>query len=226
MAKSREKLRALQLRRRGKSIKEIANLLNVSKSSASVWCRNINLTSRQASALKKNMIQAGHLGRMRGAETNRKKKQDVIDYFTESAKKEIQQLSKNEFLIAGLCLYWGEGSKKSKLSFSNSDPHMISFMFEWFQVCMDVKKEEFMPRIFINAIHGPRIKEVLTFWSDLLELPEEQFYKPILLKERPKKIYENHDSYYGVLALGVSQGSRLKYKILALIEAMKNKMPV
>jgi len=46
--------------------------------------------AEKSKTLKTTMVKAGHLGRMRGAETNRKNKQEIIDYFIENAKKDIK----------------------------------------------------------------------------------------------------------------------------------------
>ncbi len=100
---------------------------------------------------------------------------------------------------------------------------MIEFVSRWLTKVLDVRKDEFMPRIFINAVHEPRIETVVSFWSQLLKVPTHQFGKPVLLKDRPKKIYENYDSYYGVLALGVRNSNKLKYRILGLIDAIKDR---
>lgn len=81
-----------------------------------------------------------------------------------------------------------------------------------------------MPRIFINEIHRQRIKKVLNFWSNLLQLPIEQFGNPVLLKMKQRKIYDNHESYYGVLSLKIRKSTKLKYHIRGLIGAMKQNM--
>ena len=124
----------------------------------------------------------------------------------------------------GTALYWGEGSKtdNSKLAFINSDPDMIVFMKRWLKEIAVVSDEDFMPRVFINEIHRARIHKVVGFWAQLLELPMEQFGKPIFLKTKLKKKYDNHDSYFGVLQLGVRKGTSLKYQILGLIDALKD----
>ncbi len=62
----------------------------------------------------------------------------------------------------------------------------------------------------------------MNYWSDLLELPIEQFGNPVLLKMKQKKVYENYDEYYGVLSLKVRKSSDLKYRILGLIDAMRD----
>lgn len=222
MAKFEKRMRARDLRRRGWSIRSIASRLEVSRASASIWCRDLVLTHKQQEHLRVNAIKAGHAGRMKGAQMNHERKQARISFHREAGAKEIISLSPRDALVAGIALYWAEGSRKSRLAFVNSEPEMIVLMSWWFEKIMGVRKNEFMPRIFINDIHRPRIGKVLNFWSDLLRLPRSQFGNPVFLKKRPRKIYENYDSYYGVLSLGVRRSGELKYRVLGLIEALKN----
>lgn len=229
MAKFEKRLRARMFRRKGWSIRAIALRLGVSRSSASVWCRDLHLTKKQNERLFRNTVKAGLVGRIKGAQVNHEKKEARIEFHRQEGEKQIYSLSRRECLIAGTALYWAEGSRKSKLGFTNSEPKMIMFMLYWFEHVMGVEKEDFMPRIFVNAIHKPRIEKILKFWSDLLELPRNQFGNPVFLKRRPRKVYENYDTYYGVLALEVRRSTELKYCILGLIEALKkspNVLPV
>lgn len=222
MAKFEKRLEARKLRRQGWSIRSIATHLDVSRASSSVWCRDLELTAIQRKRLVQNAINAGLQGRLIGAEMNRRKKEERVRFHQEAGKRAFQGITKREFLIAGLSLYWGEGSKKSRLGFVNSDPAMIQFMFRWFQEAMGVKKKDFMPRIFINAIHKPRIAKVLRFWSGLLQLPAQQFGNPVFINRNPRKVYENYDSYYGLLAIHTSKSTELKYRILGLIDGLKD----
>ncbi len=140
----------------------------------------------------------------------------------------LYERSEFEVLPCGLCrrgLYWGEGTKsdRSALAIVNSDPEIILVMKKWFKKVFQLNDEDFMPRIFINDIHRPRIKKVVKYWSSLLQLPESQFGNQVFLKMNQKKIYENYDSYYGILSLKVRRSSRLKYEILGLIDAVKKK---
>lgn len=211
------RLKALALRRDGRSIKAIAEELGVAKSTSSIWCRDLKITSQQ----RKQLMHRKNIGRLQGAATNHRKKLARISYHLEEGKKDIGELSERDLFIAGIALYWAEGTKKSgtKFSVSNSDPKLISFVYKWMKL-LGAKKNDFMPRIFINSIHEARINDVVAFWANLLKLPIEQFGKPVLLRDRPKKVYENHDCYYGVMALHIRRGSELKYKTLGLIEAM------
>lgn len=222
MAKFQKRLEARVLRKQGWSIKAIAAHLTVSKASASIWCRDLQLTQAQRERLLRNAIKAGHKGRMRGALVNRERKEERVRFHQEGGQRTIGEFSQRDLLIAGIALYWAEGTRKSRLGFTNSEPQMIQFMARWFQEVMGVQREDFMPRIFINAIHRPRIDKVLRFWSRLLQLPIRQFGNPVFLKRPPRKVYENYESYHGVLALGVRRSNELKYQILGLIEAMRD----
>lgn len=222
MAKSEERLEARALRRKGWSVGAIAKELGVSKSSASSWCVDIVLTREQRKQLIENSKAGSLKGRFIGVAMNRKKKMVAISVARERGKKEIKRLSQYERMLVGLGLYWGEGVKadKSQLAIVNSDPRLIYFMYKWFRKVFGVKKSEFRPRVFINAIHRPREQKILKFWSALLNIPPGQFGGMIFLNVKNKKVYENYDSYYGVLALRVRKSISLKYRILGLIEAL------
>ena len=224
MAKFDKKQRVFSLRKEGKSLKEISQILDISKSTASIWCQNISLNDKQKKALDFKIKIGSMNGRLKGAATNHRRKEDVIHKLEEQGRKDLGTLSRREFLIAGIALYWAEGSKKSKMGFVNSDPDFILFVKKWLKEIMNIKDGDLMPRIFINESHSFRKQNVLNFWSHLLGLPTEQFGNVILLKHKQKKVYDNQEEYHGVIALGVRNSSSLKYRILGLIKALKATM--
>jgi len=65
MAKSKAKLQARELRQKGKSIKEIAEILKVSPGSVSVWCRDIELTTHQIEVLQERMLDVNYGNRVK-----------------------------------------------------------------------------------------------------------------------------------------------------------------
>ena len=219
MAKSEERIRACALRRSGRSVKEIAKVLGVSSGSVSKWTCDIALTEAQRLRLRERQIAAGHKGRMMGAESNRKKKLGRIAAAETLATSDIKRLSRESLFFIGLGLYWGEGVKvlSSSLAISNSDPRVIQLMVRWFSECFDVEVSRFMPRIFISEVHRDREGILLNFWSRTLGIPISQFKKTVFLN-KGKKVYENHDLYYGVLALRVAKGGDIRYRILAQID--------
>jgi hypothetical protein len=223
MAKSLEKIKARKLRKEGKSINAIADKLAVSKSTVSLWCQDIPLNERQREKLFINMVRGSTRGRAVGTQSNKDRREGRIRYWTEKAQEEIGILTKRDMLIAATALHWGEGSKGRKFAFSNSDPQMILFIYQWLTRYMDIQKKDITVRVLINIVHKPRIEIVLKFWTDLLKLQPEQMYKPTFIRSKNKKIYENHERYYGTVSLRVKKSTDFQYHLLGLVGALKYK---
>ena len=133
MAKSAEKYKAVALRKQGKSIKDIAYALQVSKSSASIWCRDISLTPLQIDRLHSKMVGGNYLGSMRGALANKKKREAKIKQCIMDGKKAMGVLSQRDFLMVGLGLHLGEGGKGRSFQFTNANPAIIKLMIAFLQ---------------------------------------------------------------------------------------------
>lgn len=215
------KKKAIELRRRGWSIKDIAKELQVSPSSTSVWCQQIELSENQKKLLFTKQVAAGNVGRQRGAEVNRLKRHTAVSLAQKEGSAIVGKISKRDLLMLGIGLYWGEGvkSRSSATALVNADPNIIVLGKQWMEKCLGVQPESFSPYLYINESHSHRVAEILRFWIEKLELPSEQFHKPFIVKHKNKKQYDNQDLYYGVLALRVKKGTNLKYRIQGLINA-------
>lgn len=223
MAKFDKKLRAHKLRRQGESIKTIAELLNVAKSTVSIWCRDLELTLPQKKALHRKMVAAGHAGRLAGAATMREQKRVRLANAGLQAKKLLSSLTKRDRFMMGLGLYWGEGVKtdQSTTAFVNADPDSVAFMKEWFSDFFGVTKERFNPYIFIATTHKDREQVIKRFWSKQLSLPVKQFAHVVYLKQGHKKQYNSRTSYHGTLALRIRSSTNIKNIILAALSLLK-----
>ncbi|MCK9378646.1 MAG: hypothetical protein M0P97_00690 [Candidatus Moranbacteria bacterium] len=220
MAKSREKFEARKLRISGLSLMEIADKLEVSKGSVSVWCDDIKLSKKQIRRLHEKMVTGSYEGRMIGANMQKEKKIKKIRECSLKAKKDISTLNHRDLFIAGLGLYWGEGSKKSGVRFYNSDPEAIKFMMEWFREILKIKEDRFLMYININQIHKKRLKSVIEYWSEITGISVGQFRKPSLINVKNKKTYSNFSNHYGTLCIRISKSSTFLYQILEWIKAM------
>ena len=191
MAKSLKRIEAQQSRQKGESIKEIAKKLNVSKSTASIWCRDIILTRKQIERLKSRIATKGsYENRLRGARVQRERRLKEVEQLQRSGFDLIGSISRKEMLLVGVALYWGEGAKKEgRARIVNSDPEMIKFIINWFQVAWKIPKNQFTLHISINKIHYTRIHQVEKYWSDMLQIPLGQFTKTTLIKSKNKKKY-------------------------------------
>lgn len=221
MAKSKEQIKARNLRKKGASIRDISKRLKVSRGSASLWCRDIVLTEKQIKKLHGQMVKGGYSGRLKGAHIQKESKRQKIRYYTEKGKHDIQQIKKRELFIAGLALYWGEGSKKDpRVRFYNSDPVIIRFIMKWFREILNVAEGRFIIYVTINRVHKERLNDVNKYWSKKTNIPIGQFRRPILIKAKNKKIYENYFQHYGTLCIRITKSSGLFYQIMGWLNAL------
>ncbi|NQU83009.1 MAG: helix-turn-helix domain-containing protein [Parcubacteria group bacterium] len=221
MAKSKEKNKALKLRHQGKSMKEIAEIVGVSKGTVSLWCRDIQLTPEQVKKLYARDSGPGYEGRMKGARMQYERRLKRIADGKKDGIKKLKQLSDRDLLIAGLALYWGEGGKKQRdVKLANADPEVIKFMMKWFREAWKVDEDRFKLTVGINDIHKHRVNEVEQYWSDITKVPRQQFRKTSLIKVKNKKNYDNFPVYYGTLYIYIRRGAEMYYQIMGLIDAL------
>ncbi len=222
MAKTKEKNKALELRQKGKSIKEIAKKVGVVKSTVSFWCRDIKLTSKQIEELHKKMIKGSYKGRMKGARIQYERRIKKIKKYNKEGIRQIGRLSNRDLLIAGLSLYWGEGSKKTRsVSLSNSDPKIIKFAIKFLKRTFNIDKNRLGAYIGINRVHRNRIEDVENYWSKITGIPGKQFTKTTLIKAKNKKNYSNFQVHYGTITIKVRKSADLYYRIIGLIKGLK-----
>lgn len=184
-----QKYLARGLRKKGKSYSEILKKVNVSKSTLSLWLRDIPLAEKQAKTMR-GRIKSRYLGSKR----NQRKRIKLTEKIIAKAKKEAGQLMSDKSFLAGLMLYWAEGTKRGEemISFSNSDPNMIKFMMKWFKKICLVPKNKFRIQIHAHTLH--RKKKIKNYWSDITKIPLAQFHKLIIkkttLRHRKNKLYQ------------------------------------
>lgn len=223
MAKYKLRLKARELRKKGNSVNEIARELQVSKSSVSWWVRDIVLTEIQIALLKEKESKGKELGRFKTMQIMREKRAKYIEEFDKAGSRRLSTLTKNEFFILGLSLYWAEGGKtirNKRVEFCNSDPRMIKFLLLWLVTAFEVPKEDLRCVVGINQIHASREEIVKKYWSEVTEIPLDQFRKTSLKKVTSTKVYDNFDSHYGTLSVLVAKSTSLYFEIMGLIRAL------
>lgn len=224
MAQITKKVLAQELRRKGYSIGEIAQKLAMHKSgSISKWCCDIFLSSEQIKKLAEKQKSGSYKGRMKFLEGLRKTRVEEVARLKKEGLNEIGKLNKRDLLIGGIAMYWSEGytySGGEQVGFTNSDPKMILFMLEWFNEICGISDDRFSLQVKINKIHKDRVEKIENYWSHLTGVPLSQFNKTVLIKSKSKKIYPNHNNYYGTLRITIRQGTQLRRKIHGWIEGL------
>ncbi|PIY95119.1 MAG: hypothetical protein COX78_02460 [Candidatus Levybacteria bacterium CG_4_10_14_0_2_um_filter_35_8] len=226
MAKFDLKIQAQKLRRKGISVNKIADKLGVSKGTVSLWTRDIILSIEQLETLRNSSIRGAELGRLRSAFLQKERRLKLIVENKELGIEALRNLTQREFLVVGLGIYWGEGSKKSnEFSFCNSDPEMVKFFALWLKKCFGINSHDLICSIGINESHRKREHAVKKYWLKILGVKESQFTKTSFKKTESKKVYENFNNHYGTIRIRVRKPGLLYNKIIGLIEGLKVNMP-
>jgi len=136
-----ERGQARGLRATGLPMADIAARLGVSKSSVSLWVRDVVFEPRPLVTR----------GRRRAPNALQRRKRAEIDRLLAEGRVRIGRLSEREFLVAGVALYAGEGSKRDgEVRFVNSDPRMVGFFCSWLRRCFAIDESRLRVRLYLH----------------------------------------------------------------------------
>ncbi|MGV9244557.1 hypothetical protein [Streptomyces sp. NPDC003710] len=187
-AKDDLRARARELRLQGWTYDRIEAEPGCSKSSISLWVRDLPKPER-----KRSPEEAAAIAR-RGWEEKLRIRDEERQRTKEAAKQSIGELSPRELFLVGVSLYWAEGGKdkpyarRENVTFVNSDPGMI-------HEAADVTAAE-------------------QYWADLVGATRSAFNKTTLKRHNPKTVRKNvGDSYRGCLVIKVLKGADLYRRI-------------
>lgn len=173
----REKARVF--RAAGKSYSEIRQVLDVSKGTLSEWLKDMPLSDMQMRRLRD--LNPKRIENFR--ETMRKKRELSASNAYEQVRKEIGPLSSRELFVAGLYLYWAEGTKslRGKNEIANTDPAIIKAFLQWL-LAMKVPREKIHVRL--QLYKDMNVQTETRYWSKLLGVPSSQFRKASIKESR------------------------------------------
>ncbi|TSC77941.1 MAG: Uncharacterized protein G01um101424_75 [Parcubacteria group bacterium Gr01-1014_24] len=174
--KYKERLLALKLRKNGLSYKEILKKIEVSKSTLSIWLREVELTTEQKNRLLGKMDKMRYeLAKSKVADRKKRTEEIIM-----RAKKEVKTFNKDPLFFVGLALYWAEGAKNpvESVKFANSDEKMILLMIKWLRKICRVPEKKFKIHIHMHTLHCR--EDIIEYWSKITQVPPGQFYKPYI----------------------------------------------
>ncbi len=183
MARLKDREKAIKLRKQGKSYSEIKNKLDISKSTLSGWLQDYPLSKEDLVRLRdKNPIRIEKF-----RQTMAKKRKKRLGLVYEKMADDIGLLSKREIFIAGLFLYWAEGTKRARYTtaLANTDPSMIIFFLRWLSI-LNVPKNKIGVRLQLYA--DMSIKDEVNWWSGKIGIAESYFKKPYIKKTKQNRI--------------------------------------
>ncbi len=175
MAKHAKHSDALEMRKKGMSYSEIKDALGVSKSTLSLWLRAHPLSKSRIDELRGNSPR--RIERFR-ATMQGKRLARLKSVYALSSKK-IGKLSKREIFLAGIFLYWAEGTKGARDVFmaTNTDPAMLRFFLVWLDVA-GIPRSKVVVKLHVYK--DMDIQKENVFWSKTLAIPLSAFRKPYI----------------------------------------------
>ncbi len=204
---------SVQLRKRGFTYAEIAKIVDVSKSTVSLWLRNEPWAQRitednKKRAAKDNKKRISLLNTARGNQ-NRK----LYAEAERSAATEFKHYKHNPLFIAGVTLYMTIGDIRDthsiRLTSSKKELHRIFIQFAHEYLGVSREKVRFWLLLYPDLKPGTCMKS----WSKALRIPLLQFHKHQIIQGRSKKP-TLHDGV-GNTIIG---GTVLKRKLLVWIK--------
>lgn len=173
MAKFLAHKQALELRKQGKSYNQIKQIIPVSKSTLSYWLHGMPLSDDMMRSLRD--LNEVRIEKFR--ETWRKKRQQRLQDLYQVAREKWSSLSFQTLHVAGLFLYWGEGTKNTShpLVITNSNPAVIKFALFWMHKILKMPLASITFRLKLYS--DMDVKKEHRFWAQELDIPLRQFRK-------------------------------------------------
>lgn len=208
-----DKEKATELRRAGKSYKEIGRTLDIPTATLCGWFKDFDwsIEIRNRLGAKASFSYPEKLELMVAA--TRKKFALLHEEYRQEAIKEFPKLKNNPLFVAGIMLYWGEGDKKLKngqVSLSNSDPEMIKIFHSFLTHIVSVPIVKIGARLILYPDLIDSVQKNL--WSKLTKIPISKFTRSTYIQGR----HPTKRNSYGVCLVRVCS-RELKEKILVWI---------
>jgi hypothetical protein len=200
-----EQARARELRAEGLTLAEIAGALGVSMSSVSLWVRDVEFTPSPRRTGAQRRPHPAHEAKLR----------QIAEMDAEGVAR-LGVLSEEAFLVAGVALYAGEGSKTDgAVGFPNTDPRMVSFFCSWLRHFFDVEEARLRVRLYLHEDLDVEAAE--RFWSAVTAVPGTQFQRPYRAAADPTRRARRHEMGCATVTYSCSATHR---RIMGLVRAL------
>ncbi|WP_028810867.1 hypothetical protein [Streptomyces flavidovirens] len=206
-AKDDLRAKARELRLQGLTYDQIQVELGCSKSSISLWVRDLPKPEpRFTDEERRTRMNAG-LAHLRSAQDQERQETK------RKARDEVGELSDRELFLVGVGLYWAEGAKdkdyrrSEKLQFINSDPNMIRVYLRWLEI-LGVTRKRMHFRVSIHE--SANVLDAESFWADLAGVDVSVFQRATLKRHNPRTTRKNTaEAYRGCLIIYVTKSADL-----------------
>lgn len=215
-----KKQAAIRLRRRGRSIRDIENLLGVPRSTLSGWLRDVKLSEKQKERLHKNWLNALVKARLKASKVHRDERLQRIKRIEKDARHFVSNITVNKTMgeLIFAAFYLAEGSKsKGAVEIANTNPDILVAFWRLFQYLYPVDKSKF--RCYLHLRLDQSERQLKNYWSKVLGIPKSQFIKSQIDKRAIRPTFKGYKGVCTVYYCDVN----LQRRILAIGEEFLRK---
>ncbi|WP_306185914.1 MULTISPECIES: hypothetical protein [unclassified Streptomyces] len=210
-AKDDLRAKARELRLQGWTYDQIQVELGCSKSSISLWVRDLPKPERR------DPSEQAKLAARKRWEHELAVRDEARQQTKAAAAQEIGEMSDRDLFMTGVALYWAEGTKdkpydrRETVIFVNSDPGVIQLYLAWLSL-LGVEPERLQFRVMIHMTAD--VEAARRYWAALVGVDAATFQRTTIKKHNPKTVRKNvGENYRGCLVIRVSQGAELYRRI-------------
>ncbi len=208
------KYKAKKLRAKGYSFREISEVLKVSKSTASLWTRNLDLNINAKNRLNNLEI----VGRKKAIITiKKKKKEELLEINNNCNVLRDKKYDRDDYKLFLALLYWGEGVKtKNDFSFINSDTNMIKVFLFLLRNSFLINESKFRARLHLHDYHNKN--DMINFWSKITGIGKNKFS----IYNKPHTGINKKPNYKGCLSVRYKD-SKIFKEVFVIVERIVKK---
>ena len=205
--------KAVTLRLKGQSYREISEKLKVAKSTLNGWLKNIEITQKQKQQLDVQWKLGLEKARIRSQLVKKERKVEAIHQSQVFAQNLLKSMKLDqptlELFLAGL--YLGDGFKvNGRLGLGNANPQIVHLFLTLIRKLYLINESKLSAEIFARADQNPDI--LVDYWSRLLDIPKSQFNRT---QRDSRAKNPTRPNYFGVCAVNYSDVV-LQRRILAI----------
>jgi AcrR family transcriptional regulator len=197
--------RARELRARNMTLQDIATELGVSKSSVSLWVRDVEFTPSKRRTGPRSRPHPAHEAKLL-----------QIAQLNAEGTARVGTMGDEAFFAAGIALYAGEGSKtEGAVRFANTDPTMVAFFCSGFRRFFEIDESRLRVRVYLHQ--GLDLDAAEAHWSKVTDVPLVQFTAPYRAVADPSIRRNKHEFGCAYVAYSCSTTHR---RIMGLVRAL------
>jgi transposase len=221
-AKDDLRRQAVELRRQGWSVNDLAVRLGVAKSTAYAWVKHIPL-DRDAERAREKQEHAALMNEARWEERRAERDRRQAEVRA-AARLEVGAPDDRDRLLGGALIYMCEGAKSKpwrrleRLIFINSDPRLHRLFLGF------LATQGRLPDSLRYRVHIHETADAVAagdWWAECLGLPRELFQRPTIKRHNPATVRANTgEDYHGCLIITVPKSRELYWKVEGVMDAL------